>query len=139
MNAPLIVERVVNAPVKKVWQAITDKDQMKQWYFDLPDFSPDAGTEFRFWGGTPEKQYLHICVVKEVIKEKKISYSWRYDGYKGDSLVTFELFEEGEQTRVKLTHDLIESFGDIPDFARSNFEGGWNELIGNLLPGFVEK
>ena len=138
MNTPLIVEHLVNAPVKKVWEAITDKNQMKNWYFDLPGFKPEVGAEFRFWGGTPERQYLHISVVKEVIKEKKISYSWRYDGYEGDSLVTFELFPEGSQTRVRLTHALLESFPAIPDFARSNFEAGWSELIGKLLPGFVE-
>ena len=31
------MERVYNAPVERVWSAITDKDQMKQWYFDSPD------------------------------------------------------------------------------------------------------
>ena len=37
-EAPIVIEQTVNAPVSKVWQAITDKNQMKQWYFDLKEF-----------------------------------------------------------------------------------------------------
>lgn len=35
---PFIPERTFNVPVKKVWKVITDKDEMKAWYFDLPEF-----------------------------------------------------------------------------------------------------
>jgi uncharacterized protein YndB with AHSA1/START domain len=28
---PLIVEKVINAPVSRVWKAITDHSQMQQW------------------------------------------------------------------------------------------------------------
>ncbi len=39
MNAnTIIVEELYQAPLEKVWHALTDKDQMKQWYFDIPDF-----------------------------------------------------------------------------------------------------
>ena len=36
MDSPFIIERTYNAPRNKVWRAITSKDDMKQWYFDLP-------------------------------------------------------------------------------------------------------
>jgi uncharacterized protein YndB with AHSA1/START domain len=32
-NKDLVIEKTFNAPVEKVWKAITDLDQMKQWYF----------------------------------------------------------------------------------------------------------
>ncbi len=137
---PFEIERTYNAPATRVWKAITDKDQMKQWYFDLPAFKPEVGTEFTFEGGTPEKTFLHICVVKEVIEGKKISYSWRYDGYEGDSLVTFELFPEDEnRTRVKLTHAGLHTFGAHPELAESNFKAGWTGFIDKRLKEFVEK
>ena len=61
MNTPpLVVERVFNAPIEKVWKAITKKEEMKQWYFDLAEFKAEVGFEFRFYGGPPEKQYLHL-------------------------------------------------------------------------------
>ena len=139
-KAPFIMERTFDAPVQLVWQAITEKEQMKQWYFDLEEFKPEPGFEFRFSAGSEEKQYLHVCQVKEVIPFRKISYSWVYDGYPGYSVVSFELFEEGNKTRVKLTHEGLESFpSDIPDFARKNFEDGWLHIIGTSLRDFVER
>ena len=139
MNEPFVIERTYNAPVGKVWKAITNKDQMKQWYFDMPAFQPVVGTEFTFEGGTECRTYLHICVVKEVIAEKKLSYSWRYDGVEGDSLVTFELFPEGDQTRLRLTHEGLHTFPkDDPNMARDSCAAGWTEIIGKLLPRFVE-
>ncbi|MES2565611.1 MAG: SRPBCC domain-containing protein [Bacteroidota bacterium] len=138
-NSPFIIERTYNAPVSLVWKAITDKEEMKKWYFDFSAFKPQVGFEFEFVGGTEEKSYLHLCKIMEVIENKKLSYSWRYDGYEGNSLVTFELFEEGNGTRLKLTHAGLETFPAVKDFAKENFEAGWNEIIGKSLKDFVEK
>ena len=111
MNAqPIIMERTYQAPVEKVWQAITDKEQMKQWYFDMPAFQPEVGNEFTFIGENEGTTYIHLCKVTEVIPNKKLSYTWRYEGAEGESHLTFELFEEGEETRVKLTHEGLETF-----------------------------
>jgi uncharacterized protein YndB with AHSA1/START domain len=136
---PFVIERTYNAPVDKVWQAITDKNKMKQWYFDLEEFKPEVGFEFRFYGGTEEKQYLHICKITEVIHGKKLTHTWKYDGYPGQSFVTFELFAEGDKTRLKLTHAGLETFPSEPDFARTNFEMGWTDIIGRSLKEYLEK
>jgi uncharacterized protein YndB with AHSA1/START domain len=137
---PFVIERVYNAPVDRVWKAITDKAQMKEWYFDISDFKAEPGFEFQFTGGPDDRTYVHLCKIKEVVPGRKLSYSWRYEGYEGDSLVTFELFAEGSGTRVKLTHEGLETFPqNNPDFARNNFEMGWHEIIGSLLKNFVEK
>ena len=58
-NQPFVIERTYNAPAEKVWKAITDKTQMKQWYFDLEKFEPKVGFEFSFEGGPQDKKYLH--------------------------------------------------------------------------------
>ncbi len=88
-DSTFVIERIYEAPVSKLWSAITDKDEMKVWYFDLPEFKAEPGFEFHFYGGTEEKRYLHLCKVIEVIPLKKLSYNWRYDGYAGDSLGQF--------------------------------------------------
>lgn len=136
----LIIERTYNASIEKVWKAITDKDQMKEWYFEIEEFKPEKGFEFRFYGGHDDRRYLHICEVIEVSPPEKLSYSWRYDGYPGKSVVTFELFKEAEkQTRVRLTHESIQTFpADQPDFSASNFTEGWNFILGDSLRNFVE-
>jgi uncharacterized protein YndB with AHSA1/START domain len=139
-NEPIVVERTYNAPVEKVWKAITDKDQMKQWYFDLSDFKAEPGFEFQFEGGEDDRRYLHLCKITEVVDRQKLAYSWRYDGYEGNSFVTFELFPEGDKTRLRLTHTGLETFPqNNTDFAKENFVEGWTQIIGTSLKEFVEK
>ena len=137
-SEPIIKEVTVNAPATKVWKAITDKDEMKKWYFDLKEFKPEVGFEFRFMGGPDrDNQYLHICEITEVIINKKLTYSWRYDGYPGKSFVTFELFEEEKDTKIKLTHRDLETFGtENPHFAKENFETGWETIIKTSLKNY---
>jgi uncharacterized protein YndB with AHSA1/START domain len=140
-NDTYIIEQTYNSPIWIVWRAITSKDEMKKWYFDLQEFIPEVGFEFQFWGGPDEKrQYLHLCKITEVIPGNKLAYSWRYDGFEGNSLVTFELFVEGNLTKLKLTHEGLETFpSGNPDFAKENFAEGWNWIIGASLKEFLEK
>lgn len=139
MNEPVVIERVLNARVERVWQAITDKDKMKQWYFDLAEFRPEVGFEFQFEGGREDRCYLHLCKITEVVEGRKLAYTWRYDGEPGNTLVTFELFAEGDKTRIKLTHEGLETFrADNPDLAKENFVAGWTQIIGTNLKNFVE-
>ena len=140
-NEAFVIEQTYQASLAGVWKAITDKDEMKLWYFDLPEFTPEVGSEFRFMGGPSEdRQYQHICKVTEVVQGKKIAYSWRYEGYEGITLVTFALFDEGNQTKLKLTHEGLETFpAENPDFAKENFAVGWTWIVGTSLKEFLEK
>jgi uncharacterized protein YndB with AHSA1/START domain len=68
---PLIIERTFNAPISKVWKAITDKNEMKKWYFVLKEFKAEVGFEFQILGGKdPEHPYVHLCKVTEVVEKK---------------------------------------------------------------------
>ena len=139
-NEPFVIERVFNAPPEKVWKAITDKNAMKQWYFDIAKFEPRVGFEFQFVGGSEEKSYVHLCKITEVIVGKKLTYSWQYKDIEGLSFVTFELFNEGGKTRLRLTHEGLETFKtDNPDFDKKSFVAGWTDIIGTSLKDFVEK
>ena len=140
-NQPFVIERVYNAPVQKVWKAITTKEEMKQWYFDLSDFKPEVGFEFSFNGeGRNCEKYVHRCRITEVVVGKKLSYTWVYEGHPGNSEVIFELFPEGEKTRLRLTHRGLETFPQSnSDFARESFAEGWNYIIGKSLKEFLEK
>ena len=134
----VVVERTLNAPVAKVWKALTDVNQMREWYFDLKEFKPEIGFEFEFVVEHEGNAYYHLCKVTEVIPQKKIAYTWRYKGEPGDSLVTFELFADGDKTRLKITHTGVETFPKTPAYARENFETGWTTLIDSELGRFVE-
>lgn len=134
------IEKTYNAPVEKVWAAITDKNLMKQWYFDVPGFEPEEGTEFSFTGKDHDGvEWIHLCRVTEVLPYKKLVHTWRYEGYEGDTVVTWELFNEGNQTRVKLTHTGFETLPPLKSLAKENFAQGWTEIIGKNLKEFLEK
>jgi uncharacterized protein YndB with AHSA1/START domain len=135
----VVIERIFNAPVARVWKALTDADEMRVWYFDLKKFKPEVGFEFEFTVEHEGTRYHHLCKITEVILQKKIAYTWRYAGEEGDSLVTFELFPEGDKTRLRLTHEGLETFPKLPAYARTNFEKGWTEIIGSSLKQYVEK
>lgn len=138
-NELFTIEQPLHATPEKVWKAISDKDQMKKWYFDLATFKPEVGFEFQFAGtGTTGEEYIHLCKVLDVIPGSKLEYSWTYKNKDGYSIVTFELFPDGNTTKLKLTHIGLESFGENgPDFAKESFAKGWTEIIGSLLPKFL--
>jgi uncharacterized protein YndB with AHSA1/START domain len=135
----VVVERTFNAPIERVWQAITNVEQLRQWYFDLDEFKPVVGFEFQFVVEHEGNKYHHLCKVTEVVPEKKIAYTWRYKDESGESLVTFELSPDGGKTRLKLTHTGIETFPKTPAYARKNFEQGWLTLMGSELKEFLER
>lgn len=140
MNSqPIVKEISINSPVSRIWKAITTKEEIKHWSFDIAAFEPVPGYEFRFYGGNEERRFLHICVVKEVIENKKLSYSWTYEDLPGiETLVTIELFEQGpDSTLVRLTHEGVDKFPQDKNFARDNFEMGWTEIT-KLLKKHVE-
>ena len=124
----LVITRIIDAPAIRVWKALTDKEELKKWQPFFKDFELVVGNEIRFkLGRDPEHQYLHISKVIEVIEVKKLVYSWRYEGYTGNSNVIFELIPEGNKTKLLLTHKILDPFPtDNPDFASNNFEKGWN-------------
>ena len=134
----VVIERTFNAPVGRVWKALTDVEEMRQWYFNLKQFKAEVGFEFDFVVEHEGMTYHHLCKVTEVIPQKKLAYTWRYKGHEGDSLVTFELFADGDETRLKLTHQGLETFPKTAAFARKNFEAGWTAIIGSELKQFLE-
>lgn len=139
-SQPLVKEAVYNAPANRVWAAITDNNQMKEWYFKMNAFKPEVGFEFTFAGCNEEGvEYVHLCKVLEVVPNKKLVHSWTYKDYPGYSEVAWELFEEGDKTRLRLTHTGLDSFPDTPSFKRESFNQGWTEILGTMLWNYLEK
>ena len=48
LGKAVVIERTFNAPVPRVWKALTDVEEMRRWYFDLKEFKPEVGFEFEF-------------------------------------------------------------------------------------------
>jgi uncharacterized protein YndB with AHSA1/START domain len=139
-HQPIVVKRIFDAPVSRLWIALTDKDEMKKWYFDLAAFNAEVGFKFEFTGGPgPDRQYRHLCEITAVNENKKLGYSWRYDGYDGISYVCFDLIDLGNQTLLTLTHEGLESFpASNADFGVNNFLEGWNHIINTSLQEYID-
>ena len=137
----IVVEQTYSAPIDAVWDAITDIELMRLWYFDnIPEFKPEVGFETQFNVRCEGRNFLHLWKITEVIPLKRIAYNWKYDGYAGDSFVVFELIEEDNSTKLRLTHQTTESFpDDIPEFRRESCLAGWTYFIKERLKEYIEK
>lgn len=138
---PIVVEQIFNASVDKVWEAITRAELMRKWFFDnIPEFNPEIGFKTKFNVKSGGRDFLHLWEVTEAIPEERLTYNWRYDGYSGDSYVSFEILGQENQTNLKVTYEVMESFPDgIPEFKRENCHSGWEYFIGKSLKEFMEK
>jgi uncharacterized protein YndB with AHSA1/START domain len=140
MGKTVSKEFIYNTSPEKLWKVLTEKEEMKLWYFNLDEFKPEVGFEFRFWGGTETRQYLHICRITEVIPIQKLCYTWSYDGIPGITELCFEISPAGDNhSKLKLSHSGFETFPtDNSDLEPKNFDQGWEYILGTSLKNYLE-
>lgn len=140
MNENVTVKQKVDAPIEKVWKALTNKVQMKEWYFDIPDFELEVHNEFNFFEPGGENKYHHRGEILEIISNKKLTHTWTYPEFSEEkSVVTWHLEEDGEGTIITLTHEGLGNFKHLgKDFQKESFNNGWNEIIGGSLKDYLE-
>ncbi|MBN1650330.1 MAG: SRPBCC domain-containing protein [Bacteroidales bacterium] len=138
---PIIVEQHFAISVKEVWSAITELEQMRLWFFEsIPSFEPVLGFQTKFKVQSESRTFTHIWKIVEVEPYKKIKYDWCYAEYQGKGLVTFELYEKGEQTMLRLTNEGLQTFPQhIPEFAQESCRGGWEFFIKQNLKNYLEQ
>lgn len=140
-DTPIVVEQVFKTSINKLWNAVSNLDEMKAWYFDNIDaFKPELGIRSEFAVSVEDRVFTHLWEVTEVVPLQKLTYNWKYKEYPGDSFVTFELFEEGNLVKLKLQVDVVEDFpDDVPEFTRESCVQGWNYFIGQRLKNYLDK
>ncbi|GAB4369257.1 MAG: hypothetical protein Kow0042_10890 [Calditrichia bacterium] len=140
-DKPVIVKQSYRPPLEVVWKAITELEEMRQWYFEnLPSFKAEPGFKTRFLITHGGRKFTHIWEITEVVPLKRIAYRWRYEEYPGEGMVIFELFKENGVTRLRLTNQVTEDFpGNVPEFTRESCVNGWVYFIQNRLKTYLEK
>ncbi|MFN2262195.1 MAG: SRPBCC domain-containing protein [Psychroflexus sp.] len=138
---PIVVEEIYEVSVKELWQAITEPQQMRQWFFEnIENFEAVVGFETSFIISNEGRVFPHLWKITEVVPQKKLAINWKYKNYSGDSVVTFELFELKQGVKLNLSHDILESFPEhIPEFSRTNCKAGWEYFIQNSLKNYLKK
>ena len=139
-DAPVVVEQEYKVPIEKLWGALTEKEQMQQWFFtEIEEFKPAVGFETQFTIEHDGRTYVHLWKVIDVIENEKIVYDWRYQDCPGQGIVTWELSPTAAGSKSKLTNEIVESFPqDDPAFKRESCEAGWNYFLNEQLADYFE-
>ncbi len=135
----IVIEETFSANINEVWSALTEIEQMRQWYFEiLPDFKPVVGFQTKFEVTNEDRLFTHNWKITEIDAPNKIAYEWTFDEYPGRSLTLFELESVGNSTLLKLTDSILEAYpDDIPEFKRESSRAGWGYFINNRLKQYL--
>jgi uncharacterized protein YndB with AHSA1/START domain len=137
------IEKTYDAPVALVWQAITDRAMMKEWYFNFAeDFKIKTGAVFEWRGNDTDcEQWLHRGKMIEIIPEEKLVHTWEYPGYSGTSTLSWNLLKVDEATtKIILVHEFTIPFdSSVAALKQENFEMGWKHIINISLQEYLSK
>lgn len=133
----LTLIREYGAPPESVWRAWTDAKALKQWWatsagegVSLAELDVRVGGRYRIcFGGADSNEHECAGVYKEVVKPKKLVFTWSWPRTTPDrvSLVTILFNARGAGTEVVFKH---EQFSD--EAARDNHKRGWTSLLDKL-------
>lgn len=140
-SEPIIITQEFNLPASEVWKAITERDQMVQWFFEeIPEFKAEVGFHTTFEIKTENELFLHQWTIVEVVERRRIVYDWSYQGMPGKGIVTFELFDHNGGRLLNLTNTGLDSFpSEKPEFTRESCLGGWEYFIQGRLTNYLNK
>lgn len=124
----------INAPVQRVWAALTQPELIAQWFGDVCEFDARPGGTGHF--GWTEHGAEFRVVVEHVDEPKTLVYRWAresgVDPVPGNStVVRFDLAELGDGTRVTLVETGFDELAD-PQGAHADNSGGWTAELGDL-------
>jgi len=132
----------INAPVSRVWRALTDQSEFGSWFrvkLENP-FTPGAASR----GRMTHPGYEHVrweAVVQKMEPERLFSFTWHpyaidpKKDYSGEpqTLVEFTLTKTARGTLLKVVES---GFDRIPDERRAEAlrmdEAGWSQQMRNI-------
>jgi uncharacterized protein YndB with AHSA1/START domain len=89
-------ELVLPAPPDEVWEALTDPEQLRQWFANEVEWDGDE-LVYR-WDDGEERR----ARIDESVEPRRLGFRWR-DGDGEETRVTFELEEADDGTRLTVT------------------------------------
>jgi uncharacterized protein YndB with AHSA1/START domain len=136
MNKELRVEKqiVINASPEKIWEALTDKEKIKHYFFGTEAISDwKVGSPLIFQGEFEGKTYQDKGEIVVSEPGKKLQYTY-WSGFSGledipenYSLVTYRLEGTDQGTSLSLSQA-----GFPSEQNREHGESGWTMVLDNL-------
>ena len=145
----LIIDRVFNLPLSKLWKAWTEPETFKKWWGPKDFTCPYISIDFRVGGkylacmrSSKGQEYWSTGVYKEIISQKKIVNTDSFSDNKGniipasdlnmpgewpkECLVTITFEEAGGKSKLHLQH------AGIPPEMHDECIQGWNQSLDKL-------
>ena len=104
-NIYLTLNRVINAPVETVYAAWTDPDMLRQWLAPGDAIVTRAVTDLVVGGtfliemrGADGRRFVTRGIYREIVANRRLVHTWRWEGSDVESLVTVEFEPESAGT-----------------------------------------
>ena len=133
------VETTINVPPKKVWDALTNKEKLRSFFFGSEiDSTWKVGAPITFRGEFNGHRYEDKGVIKTVQPEKKLSFThWSSlstmpDKPENYHIVTFDLAPAGKGTEVTLTQENQNESEPRTPKVTEELKKNWSMLLDGL-------
>ena len=100
--------------MEKVFEALTDPLNIRQWSGDEAIMSCSAGSDFSLWGGSIHGRNVEITPTS-IVQE------WKEKDWDFYSEVKFKLIGQKGETKLEMTHS------GIPENSFSSIDKGWDK------------
>jgi uncharacterized protein YndB with AHSA1/START domain len=127
------VETTINTDASRVWDALTNPEQIKRYFFGVEAHSDwQVGSPIVYKGEWEGKHFEDKGNVLEVEPGRRlvINYWTRFSGLpdapENYKKVSYELEAEGDGTKLTITQELVDEDG------REASKKNWNTVLDNL-------
>jgi uncharacterized protein YndB with AHSA1/START domain len=120
-------ELFIKATPQRVFQALTEKEDLERWFLTKAEVDLRPGGLIRFEWAPDAVEIGKILVLEP---PHRISYTWEaFES--GPTTITFALTAENDGTRLHLIHTGIGA-GEDWDTYYTSVSGGWNAHLNDL-------
>jgi len=124
-------EQLFNHSIQKVWDAITNQEQISTWFIPAT-FKAEKGFKYSFNASGDECSPIHGEVLEAT--PYTLIYSWIVTENPVETIVKWVLEEVEGGTKLYLEHSGISNYNDETAFEMfQSFNGGWDQCLTGLM------
>ncbi len=131
MRDTIIKEKVLNHPIDSVWNAITNANEISNWFLEA-DFKAEVGYHYTF--NSKEDECSAIIGEVKSASPYTLIYTWIVKDTPIETTVKWILEPTNKGTKLYLEHSGIANYsGDTAIAMFESFNGGWDNCINGLI------
>jgi len=131
MKDVITKEAVFNHPIEKVWNAISNAEEISTWFIKA-DFKAEKGYQYTFTA-TEEKGCLAITGEVKESNPYTLVYTWIVADTNVETTVSWKLVSTENGTKLLLEHSGISNYaGETAIAMFESFNGGWTNCVNQL-------